>query len=171
MSNVVRLCIALIGIGGVCGLLLIGTHQLTAEDISINREARARALMTSMLGHTLPLDYDMKADISGSCDAWLFSKISVNGYAGEILILALWRQQKDLAPILTLRVLQHSETPGIGDFIDHARDLWITQWDGKTGPAYSAIDNMSGATVTSNAIKRAAAAAFNRAGVHCELDS
>ena len=171
MANVVRLCISLAAIGGVCGLLLVGTYRLTAEDIDLNREARARALMTSMLGHPLPVDHDVQADISGHCDAWLFSKINVNGYTGEIRVLALWRAQKDKAPILTLRVLQHSETPGIGDFIDHARDPWITQWDGQTGATYGAIDNVSGATVTSNAIKRAAAAALNQSGVHCELDS
>lgn len=152
----VKLFGALIVIGGVCGLLLAGTHAFTAEDIRLNREAQARALMAQMLGQTLEAEQDIDAERFGRCDTWVFQRIETSGYAGPIEVLALWRAA-DAG--FTLRVTRHRETPGIGDFIDHRRDPWITRLDRQPMEQYAALDNISGATITFNAMQRAALAA------------
>jgi H+/Na+-translocating ferredoxin:NAD+ oxidoreductase subunit G len=161
---VVRLFFSLVLIGAVCGLLLVGTYTLTAEPIKVNREARARAVMTEMLGTLMPAEADISLPTFGTCNNWLFQRISTNGYAGPIRWLALWRAEKGS---LTLRVIQHRETPGIGDFIDHARNPWIFALDNQPLSAYHALDNVSGATITTKAVRNAAARAAAGAEEYC----
>ena len=48
-----------------------------------------------------------------------------------------------------LRVVRHEETPGLADFIESD---WIRQFESR--PPLS-VDTVTGATITSNAIKRA----------------
>jgi len=69
---------------------------------------------------------------------------------------------------LSLRVVGHQETPGIGDFIDHTRSRWIMELDNASAQAYAQLDAVSGATITSNAIKRAASQIFNQVKVFCD---
>ena len=147
-----RTLLSLILIGGVCGVLLVGTHHLTADEIQLHREARARALMTEMLGQALPAPLDIQAPAAGDCSDWVFQRVAVNGYAGTINLRVLWRADETLV----MRVTQHRETPGIGDFIDHTRDPWIVQLDGLTATEIAHIDNVTGATITTNAIRQAA---------------
>ena len=148
----VKMLLSLIAIGGVCGALLVGTHNLTATDIKLNREAQARALMTAMLGAPLPDELDIDAEAFGDCSQWVFLQISVPGYAGDIDLRVLWRPENGL----TMRVTSHRETPGIGDFIDHQRDPWMTTLDGASVSDIAEVDTVTGATITSNAIKQAA---------------
>ena len=147
-----KMLLSLVVIGGVCGTLLTGTHRLTATEIQLNREAQARALMTQMLGEPLPDAMDIQSDAFGDCRTWLFQKILVNGYAGEIELRVL----SEADGSLVMRVTRHRETPGIGDFIDHQRDPWIKTLDGLTAQDLTMVDNVSGATITTNAIRLAA---------------
>ena len=158
-----RAIFSLLIIGGVCGALLVGTHALTAEDITLNREARARALITAMLGEELPPSTDLQALPIGTCEGWIIQRITVGGYAGDIELLSLWRTPDRL----TLRVTSHRETPGIGDFIDHERDAWTPQLDGTSMATFAEVDNVSGATITTNAIRDAAAASAQGVEAYC----
>ncbi len=160
-----KVLLSLLLIGATCGLLLVGTHLLTAEPIQLNREARARALATQMLGTPIPADVDIKQSMYGSCDHWVFQQATSSGYAGPIAWLILWRAPSDG---LTLRVTDHRETPGIGDFIDHTRDPWMLQHDGKSADAYTVIDNVSGATITTKAVRQAADRAIGNLKIYCE---
>lgn len=157
-------------IGGLCGALLVMTDQLTAPDIQANREARTRALLEEMLQQSLPAQTEIDADIFGSCSEWLFVRTQTTGYAGPIYLTALWRAglTSEDTEGLSLRVVGHQETPGIGDFIDHARSPWITDLDNSSARAYAQLDAVSGATITSNAIRRAAGQIFNQVEVFCE---
>ena len=84
------------------------------------------------------------------------------GYGGPILILL--GVDKD-GQLLGVRVLQHSETPGLGDKIEASRSDWITRFNGlslgsllpekwavkKDGGTF---DQFSGATITPRAVVR-----------------
>lgn len=163
----VKLFATLIGIGGLCGILLVGTHSLTQQQITDNRQAQAKRLMADMLGHSLPADLDTAAHFIGNCKHWVFSSVEVPGYAGVIHLLALVRFNINENQ-LTLRVIQHSETPNIGDFVDHTKDPWITQLDNSPVNTFVSVDNVSGATVTTQAIKQAAQLSAERIGAHCD---
>ena len=62
---------------------------------------------------------------------------------------------------MSLRVTNHRETPGIGDFIDHRRDPWLPARDGFTAAQWQTADAVSGATVTSEALALLALEAGN----------
>ena len=77
---------------------------------------------------------------------------SVNGYAGAIDLLAAFRPDAHGTETLAgVRVTGHRETPGLGDFIDTARSPWILQFGARRPER---VDAVTGATVTSEAVKR-----------------
>jgi len=159
----VRAVFAVTTIGLTCGLLLVLTERFTAADIARNRDAEARALLEQLLQQPLPADTDLQAELFGNCDAWVMQRIEVVGYAGAIDLRVLWRP----GDRLSMRVVSHRETPGIGDFIDHRRDPWITALDQKTAQSIAELDAVSGATITTRAIQRAARETLQRQQAYC----
>jgi electron transport complex protein RnfG len=94
--------------------------------------------------------------------------IAPDGYAGKIrLLIAL---DADGA-LLGVRVTQHKETPGLGDYIEPKKDKnkerpWITQFNGlkpaateerewKVKKDGGRFDSVAGATVTPRAVIKA----------------
>jgi electron transport complex protein RnfG len=82
------------------------------------------------------------------------------GYAGPIRVLLGIDAE---GRVLGARVLSHTETPGLGDKIEVARDDWILSFDGKSlgepPPERWAVkkdggdfDQFSGATITPRAV-------------------
>ena len=156
--------LSLLVIGGVCGMLLVTTDSLTAPDIKANQEQRARALVAAMLGESLPSTMDMRPETMGDCRDWILQKVRTSGYAGPIEAVLLWRAESGG---LVMRVTHHRETPGIGDFIDHTRSPWISQFDNQPLADYVNLNAVSGATITSTAIVRAATTALAQVKDYC----
>jgi len=89
--------------------------------------------------------------------------IAPDGYGGKIkLIIAIHKDGK----IGGVRVITHNETPGLGDYIDIAKDKWITVFKGtsleksrnrdwKVRKDGGTFDYMAGATITPRAIIKA----------------
>ncbi len=88
---------------------------------------------------------------------------SAEGYAGPILCLLGIDRNGEL---LGVRVLKHTETPGLGDKIEIARDNWILDFDGRSlqnldekGWAVKkdggVFDQFTGATITPRAVVKA----------------
>ena len=102
------------------------------------------------------------------CTDWQIRKVKAPGYSGSIEAVGLV-QFRDQGDVLSLRVINHSETPGIGDFIDDQKNPWIKNLDGKTKQQWLDIDLVSGATITSKAIKTIATRSFSLGGGQCHL--
>jgi len=154
----------LLAIGGCCGALLVGTHALTEERIASNRAARARMLLAELAGAALPANLNIDQQIFGACERAVFQRVIVNGYAGKIHLTSMWRAADTT---LAMRVTQHRETPGIGDFVDHQRDSWLPAQDRSSAEQFAAVDNVSGATITTKAIRRAAVRSFDKVEAYC----
>lgn len=87
-------------------------------------------------------------------------EVSENGYSGEIrTILAI----AESGNVLGVRILSHSETPGLGDKIEVEKDDWILGFNGLsiTSPAKNRwavrkdggdFDQFTGATITPRAV-------------------
>jgi electron transport complex protein RnfG len=100
--------------------------------------------------------------------------VAERGYAGEIgLLMAVDAQ----GAVLGVRVLKHSETPGLGDKIEVARNPWIKGFDGKSlgnpEPAKWAVrkdggiyDSFAGATITPRAVVKAVKGGLEWFGAH-----
>ena len=100
--------------------------------------------------------------------ALVLEAIAPDGYGGKIRMIVA------LAPdstVLGVRVTQHKETPGLGDYVDPKKDKnkarpWITQFDGQNPTTMDErswkvkkdggrFDSVAGATVTPRAVVKA----------------
>ena len=89
--------------------------------------------------------------------------IAPDGYSGKIgLIIAIHSDGK----IGGVRVISHKETPGLGDYIEIAKNKWITGFNGtsldnpkdsdwKVKKDGGQFDYMAGATITPRAVVKA----------------
>jgi electron transport complex protein RnfG len=95
--------------------------------------------------------------------AVLLNVVAPDGYTGALRLLVAIDTQGRL---LGVRVLEHRETPGLGDFVEERRTDWIHGFDGRslTDPPLARwqvrkdggdFDQYTGATVTSRAVTHA----------------
>ena len=108
-----------------------------------------------------------RARINGKPAALVMDVIAPDGYSGAIKLLVAFSPE---GQVLGARVVEHKETPGLGDYIDPRKDKnkekpWINQFDGvpvslttqdwhvkKDGGTFDAY---AGATVTPRAVVKA----------------
>lgn len=100
---------------------------------------------------------------SGQPRAAVLELLAPDGYSGNIrLLLGL---ESD-GTIVAARVIEHRETPGLGDAIDIRRSQWMAQFTGRSlnensltqwqlGQSDTHIDAITGATITSRAVLQA----------------
>lgn len=100
--------------------------------------------------------------------ALVFEAVAPDGYAGKIRLVLAMRADGSVAGV---RVTQHKETPGLGDYVEVKKDKnkarpWITQFAGMSLAAVNdrdwkvkkdggRIDYYAGATVTPRAVAKA----------------
>jgi electron transport complex protein RnfG len=167
---------------------LLATALLTAIDVLTGEriEQRARALELERLGQVLPparYDNDPLAAtvvvqdprlgpgpqrvhlgrLGGEPSALALTATAPDGYSGPIrLVIGIDRD----GTVLGVRVLEHAETPGLGDPIEVRRGDWIRSFDGRSlddpAPARwtvrrdgGAFDQFTGATITPRAVVQA----------------
>lgn len=178
---------ALLGLAALLATaLLAGIHSVTRERIA----QREHALALVRLAAVLPPEYrdnDPLSDaielndirlgpgrhtvhlgcLGGQPSAMAITATAPDGYAGPIrLIIGIARDGR----VLGVRVLAHTETPGLGDLIEERRSDWIHGFEGHrlgdppverwaVRPDSGDFDAFTGATIT----PRAVVAAIRRA--------
>jgi Na+-translocating ferredoxin:NAD+ oxidoreductase subunit G len=109
-----------------------------------------------------------RARLGGKPVALVFETVAPDGYAGKVRLLIALRADGAVAGV---RVTQHKETPGLGDYVEVKKDRnkarpWITQFTGmslaqvadnewKVKKDGGRVDYYAGATVTPRAVSRA----------------
>ena len=183
-STVIKGGVTLAVIAAICTTLVAFTYRLTEERIDANEQALLeRSLQPALSG----LFYDSGVteskiivppphDLPGSEAAIiyrvyaqqepvaaLFVVSARDGYAGPIRILV----GADTEGLVTgVHVLEHSETPGLGDRVESTKSDWVKQFEGRSlldpTPSEWAIkgdggqfDQLTGASVTPRAIVKA----------------
>lgn len=171
-------------IAAVCTALVATTWQLTRERIEENRKAwLERSLEPALAG--LFFDSDVTEsmiivpqphDLPGTDAAIIYRVYAQNqpvaalfvvsardGYAGPIRLLIGIAMDGSITGV---RVLEHSETPGLGDRIETTKSDWVLQFDGHSlrdpEPGQWKIkvdggdfDQLTGASITPRAIVKA----------------
>lgn len=99
----------------------------------------------------------------GQPAALVLEAIAPDGYAGKIKLLIAIRANGEISGV---RVVAHKETPGLGDYIEIAKNNWIKGFDGTSLDRYPSkdwkvkkdggqFDYMTGATITPRAVVKA----------------
>ncbi len=179
-----KTAITLIAFAFVFTLLLAYIFQITKAPIE-KAEAKARMALfgqivpptmhdndllkdvitlapSALLGNTQAIIAN-RARINNAPQAIILEAIAHDGYAGDIKLLIAIKFDGSIAGV---RVLTHKETPGLGDYIDIAKDNWIKlfnaesltktvseKWTVKKDGGQ--FDYMAGATITPRAVVKA----------------
>jgi Na+-translocating ferredoxin:NAD+ oxidoreductase subunit G len=177
--------------------LLAITYQLTHEPIARSEEKEKLKLVTQIApAETYDNDIikdtaDLAADkLLGNDDttvAYLgrlkdqpsiavLQVIAPDGYSGKIRLIISIRSDGKVGGV---RVISHKETPGLGDYIEIARNKWITVFNGtsldnhkdadwKVKKDGGSFDYMAGATITPRAVVKAVHKALQYYAQHRE---
>jgi len=158
----------------------IATHDRIAENerqtllAAINALVDNKSYNNDILADTLSLPVTAelntqepttvyRARYDGEAVAAIFTSIAPNGYNGNIKLLVGVYRDGSLAGV---RVIQHKETPGLGDKINEKKSDWILQFAGLSlqNPVESNwqvkkdggdFDQFTGATITPRAVIQA----------------
>ncbi len=108
-------------------------RQLTAVlgDIAYDNDPLTDTLLVSdpeYLGTAEPLAAH-RVRRNGEPIAVLLNTVAPDGYAGALRLLVAIDVEGRL---IGVRVLEHGETPGLGDFVEERRTDWIRQFDGRS---------------------------------------
>ena len=183
-ASVMRNSLTLAAIAAVCTTLVAFTYRVTDNRIVANQEAWLEQSLLPALGG-LPFDGDVgdarltipaPHDLPGSGDAVvyrvyrggapaaaLFVVTARDGYSGAIRLLIGVDSDGALTGV---HVLEHRETPGLGDGIEASKSPWARQFNGRSlgDPAVERwairrdggeFDQLTGASVTPRAIVKA----------------
>lgn len=165
-------------IGLLAAALLSGVHLATRDRIASEQQRQALATLNQLVPESA---YDnalvedrfsawisglsapstlYRARMDGEPVALLADVVTPDGYSGDIRLLVGLTPQGE---VIGVRVLEHRETPGLGDQIESKRSNWIRQFQGKSlgePPAQDwaadrrggEFDTLSSATITSSAV-------------------
>ena len=139
-------------------------NQLVSTDRYDNRiiEDRIEIVALEALGTSQPVPF-YRARRQGQPVALFATPVAPDGYSGPIrLLIGVYAD----GTVAGVRVLEHKETPGLGDGIEEKRSYWILRFSGKslTNPAPErwkvkkeggVFDQFTGATITPRAVIKA----------------
>jgi len=149
MLREVLLSATVLGIFGILGAALVAfTWSATAERIAQNerqmflrnvyklvpREEITNDLLADVITIDAPNLSDAPVKVyrarrNGQPLALIFSPVQRSGYAGPIRLMVGILSDGTLGGV---RVLAHSETPGLGDKIDEEKSDWILDFSGRS---------------------------------------
>ena len=184
LKNALRTGVILFVFALVGTAVLAFTHDRTEPTITRGQLAEKRALLGQVLPAAL-FDNDLVGsqqsvppnDLLGTRKAsalWLARRggafsgvvleaVAPDGYSGDIALLIGIDAN---GTVTGVRVTAHRETPGLGDYIEHAKSAWIDQFNGKSLMAPEpkhwkvvkdggVFDARAGATITPRAVVKA----------------
>lgn len=184
LKHTIKTAITLVAFAFAFTLLMTVVYQVTKVPIAESEAAARIALFqqvipndrydnavltdtvdiapSALLGNKKPTTANI-ARMSGEPVAVILEAIAHDGYSGDIKLLVAIDSDEVISGV---RVIKHTETPGLGDYIDIAKSQWIKLFDGesltKTSRTNWAVtkdggtfDYMAGATITPRAVIKA----------------
>jgi Na+-translocating ferredoxin:NAD+ oxidoreductase subunit G len=139
-------------------------RQIVPENMHDNDILKDKLTIApnALLGNTQPTIAN-RARMNNAPAAIILEAIAHDGYSGDIKLLIAIKYDGEISGV---RVLTHKETPGLGDYIDIAKDDWIKLFDAESLTKTSdknwnvkkdngQFDYMAGATITPRAVVKA----------------
>ncbi len=151
----------------ICAFLLTGMYGFSRDQIQENKKAYAERILRNMVADEDIRLVEEQGNYLVMKDDQLYARIrqqhTRDGYNGYI---GLYVAVHHSGEIISVRVIEHQETPGLGDKIDRGISNWIDGFSGYS-LANSAtkdwnvrseggrFDGITGATITARATIRA----------------
>lgn len=181
----VRTIALVAGVALFAGIMITGAWEFSHERILENERARLLNSLMSVVGFAgddAPIAVELEppaAESNASIEqlyamvggnglvAWVYVVNAPQGYNGPITLLTGIRPDGRISAV---RVVQHRETPGLGDAIETRKSDWIRQFTGRSRsdpPNWAlkvdggSFDAITGATVTPRAVVAAIAAVLD----------
>ena len=184
LKHTIKTAITLVAFAFAFTLLMTVVYQVTKAPIAESEAAARIALFqqviphdrydnavltdtvdiapSALLGNKKPTTANI-ARMSAEPGAVVLESRAPDGYSGDIKLLVAINSDGVISGV---RVIKHTETPGLGDYIDIAKSQWIKLFDAesltKTSSANWAVtkdggtfDYMAGATITPRAVIKA----------------
>ncbi len=184
LKHATKTALTLVAFAFTFTLLMTVVYQITKEPIA-KSEAAARINLFHQVIEDDRYDNDVLNDtvtiapslllgnkksstasiarVDGETVAVILEAIAHDGYSGDIILLVAINRDGSISGV---RVIKHTETPGLGDYIDIVKSDWIKLFDGeslsKTSSANWGVkkdgghfDYMAGATITPRAVIKA----------------
>ena len=149
MKKMLGLLVSLTAISGACAAVLAYVNSITAEPIAATAEKAREAA---------------KAAVLCGEEGYTAEGRSGEGYGGDIVLMVGFK--KDKKTVISYKVLQASETPGLGMKLKTPE--FSGQFSGKDGSALKVkkyggdIEAITSATITSRAVCKAIADAQSK---------
>jgi electron transport complex protein RnfG len=178
-STLKNMVLSLTLIAGAAALSVGAAYTITKEPIRLSQIARLEAAIKMVLPHFERLEeaeirevdggeltfyraFDENDELVGTAIA----TFSNRGFSGQIRLMV------GLLPdgtIHNIEVLGHSETPGLGDKIEHRKSTWPQQFQGQNPATFDLrvrkdggdVDAITAATISARAYSDAVQRAFN----------
>ena len=184
LRNMIISATLLAGFGGLGTALVVGTFELTKEQIEASEKANLLKNLNNILPAesynndllasrlTVPADsllgYDKPVTVYRAWKdktpvAVAYPVVAHDGYNGDIHLLIAINVSGQISGV---RVISHKETPGLGDKIDINKSSWVSGFNGKSinNPKQKlwrvkkdggVFDQFTGATITPRAVVKA----------------
>lgn len=129
-------------------------------NVEFDRLELGEQFNRALLGNIKPDDSIRLARVDGEITTVILPAVNPNGYTTDIRLIVGINPSGDIAGV---RVIEHRETPGLGDKIDLKKADWILSFNGKsldnlTDDGWAVkkdggeFDQFTGATVTPRAV-------------------
>lgn len=178
-SSFVNMVLTLFVVTAVAALALGGVYSVTKEPIAIAKLMKTEKAISEVLPEFDNIQ-EYKILPEGGSDSLTFFKATKNGeevgtaiktytdrgFGGRVWIMVGLNPE---GVINNTAVLEHKETPGLGDKMDKAKSDWSNQFNGKNPTEFKLkvtknggdVDAITAATISSRAFCDAVQRAYN----------
>jgi electron transport complex protein RnfG len=177
-STLKNMVISLTLIAGAAALCLALVDKITEVPIALAKQAKLKSAIEVVLPEFDRLDEPENREVDGGILTFYrayksdelvgtaVATFSNRGFSGEIRLMVGFLPD---GTIHNIDVLEHSETPGLGDKIEHKKSTWAQQFQGKHPATFKLavkkdhgdVDAITAATITARAYCDAVQRAFN----------
>jgi electron transport complex protein RnfG len=178
-STLKNMVISLTLIAGVAALCLALVNKITETPIALAKQAKLKSAIEVVLPEFDRLDEPETKEVDGGILTFYrayknnepvgtaVATFSNRGFSGEIRLMVGFLPD---GTIHNIDVLGHSETPGLGDKIEHRKSTWAQQFQGINPATFDIrvkkdgghIDAITAATITARAYSDAVQRAFDQ---------
>lgn len=148
INSMTRNSLTLAGFALASALVVVITHEVTADQIELQRQKQLLSAISEITPEQLSLEQLQQqchqienADFLGDAQPkrlWItdtgtsvYETIAPEGYNGAIHLLVAVAADNTISGV---RVTSHNETPGLGDQIELRKSDWVLNFDGKKLP-------------------------------------